>query len=160
KGHSDTAGNLVFLKDGKTLVTSGADSKLCAWDTATGGLLEELRVPNAVSHPLSRTEDGGGVHFLGTVERSVYEWRPLAGQGAKRVDAPVPLNFHSAVSGDGRLLAVTGQDAKLRLLETATGKERAVFPLEGYTLNAAPVISVDGRVLAARCADGLFRVWD
>src|SRR5262249_53258078 len=53
-----------------------------------------------------------------------------------------------------------GQDSKMRVVEIATGKELVAMDMKGINLQVAPILSPDGRLLAARCQDYLFRVWE
>src|SRR5262249_26337694 len=62
-------------------------------------------------------------------------------------------------SPDGRTLALSSEDGTVRLLETASGKERARFTGhggKGMTLSFAP----DGRRLASGSGDTTLLVWD
>jgi serine/threonine protein kinase/WD40 repeat protein len=64
-----------------------------------------------------------------------------------------------ALSPDGSLLAIGGQDQMLRLWDTATARELAVWrahPAAVLRLAFSP----DGRVLASGGSDGVIRLWD
>jgi WD40 repeat protein len=65
-------------------------------------------------------------------------------------------------SADGKLMATAGYDETVRLWETATGKEKFSFRLEGKPSYSAPAVALspDGSMLAAAKGDGALRVWD
>ena len=108
-----------FLPDGRTLVTWGGDGAVRRWDLATG------------------RERG---HFL-FVDRK--EDRPAM---------PVPvggggINFHAAVSPDGKFLAIGSDNRALALHDLATGEQvrrQEPLPEAVYAL----VFSPDSRTLA------------
>jgi WD40 repeat protein len=64
-----------------------------------------------------------------------------------------------AFSPDGRLMASGGDDASIKLWDTATGRE--VATLTGHTLGVSAIdFSPDGKLIASGSADGSARVWD
>src|SRR5262249_36002390 len=64
-----------------------------------------------------------------------------------------------AFSPDGRTLALTGVDGGVRLLETATGKERGRFAGHNGNVEALS-FAPDGRRLASGSRDTTILVWD
>jgi WD40 repeat protein len=72
-------------------------------------------------------------------------------------DAPSPMPL--AFSADGRLLARAGEDRKIRLWDTWTGKEVGIF--EGHRGGLASAdFAPDGRKLVTSSSDATAVVWD
>src|SRR5262249_2228652 len=92
----------------------------------------------------------------------LHVWRPGVGLEALPFDLGALPNLQSAVSPDGRRVALAGStDRKLRLFDR-DGKDR-----EGRVLTTPPnvwvnllVFTPEGRRLAATTSDGGISVWD
>jgi WD40 repeat protein len=160
-GHPSNVQHLVFLGDGKHLVSFGGDARLVAWEVATGREVDQHRGLPFNPNSMTGSPDGKGVQGFG-YDRSLHVWRPGTGLETVPLDLNAATNFHSAVSADGRRVAmVSGLDRKLRLYERG-GKDR-----EGRVLTTALnvwfnllVFTPDGRRLAVTTSDGAVRVWD
>jgi RNA polymerase sigma factor (sigma-70 family) len=170
--------SLVFSTDGKALAVLRRDGGLELWDPAGGGLLHSLETGrdqvvsaafSADSKTLVSGSEGGTIRI----------WEVASGKEVRRIPCPKGVSkVH--LSPDGRVLGVITHtksqhdnvtvwtpDDRLRLLDTATGKElhqlsmRAVeFGGElrvGFTdLAFAP----EGKTLVTIGMDGVLRVWE
>ncbi len=144
---------------GKTLAVGDGDG-ISLWDVAQDkqtGRLEGTR--------------GEGIAFsynpAGTLVASdgwagiLSLWDPLTGRQVFSTQARFQ-HAGAQFSTDGRLLAASWDDQKLRIWEIAVANEYrtlAASPLKGKRAYRIVAISLDGRLLAAG-ADGGFALWD
>src|SRR5260370_42592953 len=124
-------------------------------------------------------------NFVNTIVLAVVSALPLLGAAPAPIDLkptdrygdPLPvgaiarlgtLRFRHAgqvvavvYSPDGKLLATAGYDETVRLWETAGGKEKFSFRLNGKPNYAPPVVALspDGGMWPAAKGDGARRVW-
>jgi WD40 repeat protein/DNA-binding SARP family transcriptional activator/energy-coupling factor transporter ATP-binding protein EcfA2 len=158
QAHAVDLNDVVIGPDG-TLVTSGDDGTVIAWDLATG------RERGRVSGPEPREDvynpevsaDGsiiaGGWSTSGTVR--VHDVR--SGRTIRTFD--VDRGWVLALSPDGRQIALSVDEGGLAVFDVMTG--RKVFDLagEGLWTVADLAWSPDGRWVAGSL-DGSGRVWD
>jgi WD40 repeat protein len=100
-------------------------------------------------------------HVPGSNARSgeLKIWQTDTGEALLRVEAlPVATNGNVAFSPDGTRLALPGVDGAVRVLDTQTGKERAVFWKEESP--ALVAYRPDGKLLASSGLDGIAHLWD
>ena|GEM_PF-5057164 len=123
--------DLAFSPDGKTLVTVDQDARVTLWDSQSGSTLQVL-----AGHQ-------GSVNALTLI--------PMLGSHQNNIDA-------LAFSPDGKILATGGQDAQIKLWDTATGQEQASLPSKGHVTDLA--FSPDGRTLASIGENEPVSLWD
>jgi RNA polymerase sigma factor (sigma-70 family) len=168
--------SLAFSSDGKMLATPF--DGVTVWDMATGKALHnfECRSPGpGYAYSLEFSPDG---HLLATgTIGTIYLCEPITGQVVRvfeklqeSVTTPSGHKFPNMITGlafsaDGKSLLSGAYDAKLRLWETATGKQRLV--LEGHEISIQSVaISPNGKYLASGSGsiwdhhDNTVRLWD
>jgi WD40 repeat protein len=159
--------NPTFTPDGKTLVYTRWDGSIHFADPATGKELRQIKDQN-----------GWGTEFLIApdvktllVKNQTSGLRVLefaTGKEQRKFDrrAPQQQVFWNngskgglAMSADGKLAAVAGEDHAVRLFDLATGKEREF----GGGHRAAVVevrYAADGKSITTRSQDGTLRVWN
>ena len=171
--HDEEIRCLAFSPDGQRLASGGADQVIHLWDAHQGRLLSGrgdhilLRTQIAVTPDGSRlasTCGGAGLRIWNTETREGLTERQAEGAKTGQELAPAPVPEDAAMdvlagSLDGRLLAGGGNDNRLRIWETATGKVHAV--LEGQKGKvAAAAFSPDSAVVAsASDVDGMVWLW-
>jgi WD40 repeat protein len=162
---------LAISPDGRGLATAADNGTLGVWDAATGAL--RVAVPNVGAARLAYSADGATLVSAAshTVRRTgtatVRFWDPATGKErrAARVRFPVGEFGQIALAPDGATLIGFTADGKLRLWDTATGRNQAT--LDAGT--AGPAIPPAGykRMVLARdvktlvwIMGGTIMVWD
>lgn len=133
-GHHYWVRSLAYSTDGKTLVSAGADGKICWWDSATGKELKSLVV-----------QDDGNSPYGGAMYKSYYP-----GGMPGRIGT-------SAISRDGKFLA-TGNDYgtnSVRLWDLSTAKVLCDFDAVRTNGPSCFAFSPDGGRLAALGTNGV-----
>ncbi|MHB1423196.1 MAG: sigma-70 family RNA polymerase sigma factor [Gemmataceae bacterium] len=172
--------------DGRSLIAWSGDLKVRVWDTATGRKLREYPLPLAYDDDVPRIPNeyynaalsrDGRLLAMGPVDhrapRNPQEmvlrekkgdsviFKDLAmGQIVHRLSNLPSEAALMAFSPDGRMLAWTGsKDSAIRLLETASGRERRLLTGHRGRITAL-AFSADGRRLLSGCNDTTALVWD
>jgi WD40 repeat protein len=105
KGHTDRVVQLVFLKDGRTLLSTGYDGSIRSWDIGTRQEGKSLRAPGSRIDCLAVWEDGkGGLRLAFTSYGDDGVFVSLDGVVLERVTAGPD---RVALSPDGTRLACT-----------------------------------------------------
>jgi WD40 repeat protein len=159
---------LVFVGDGKTLLSLGTDGSQL-WDVRTGRLLRAddrfpprtagelpLMAPFALSAD-ARLVAVGSLDKPGLTLLEVTtgkELRPLKGLAVEEL-----MNVAMSFSRDGRLLALGGVPGIIHVWETATGKELHRLRWQDME-NSALAFSGDGNLLAAGSRHGRISLWE
>jgi WD40 repeat protein len=163
---------LAFAPDGKTLAAGCGSVRL--WDVATGkpllGPLDRAGHGQAVDS-LAVAPDGKILASASYGEGTLCLWDAEAGKLRHRFPGHDIACRFNCFSADGQLIASGGHDGFVHLWETATGKERRGFPIEGAQPGGpkpfvdALALSPDGQRLVALFRGGgkedcQLNVWD
>ncbi len=162
--------SLAFSPDGKML--AGTFHGVTVWDMATGKELHRIDG----SGPVVFSPDGRLLALEGSTA-TIYLCEPFSGKVVRKFDklqesvtTPSGHKFSNMMTGlafsrDGKSLLSGAYDGKLRLWETATGKQRLL--LEGHEISIqSAAISPNGRYLASGSGsiwdhnDNTVRMWD
>ena len=155
-----TMNALVFLPDGKRVVTAGSDRRARIWRVDTRELEQELIGHADAVEDVAITGDGATV-ATASADGTVRLWNAAEGSTI----AP-PLRHLGPVSGvrfgpDGRWLATASADGKGRVWRLRGGDPAAAQVLTGHAGALLGVdVAPDGRSLVTCSIDGSIRWWN
>jgi WD40 repeat protein len=157
----DAVLDVAFSRDGRMLVSAGADGVARLWDVARRAQVSVLPEHGGQVRAVAFSPDGRMVASAGG-DRLVGRW-----DVARRAALP-PLRGHKlqvtavAFSPDGQTLASASLDGTIRLWDLTVGRQ-LVAPLRPDTETDTAVntiaYSADGGTLAAGDDDGAIRLW-
>jgi len=155
-GHFAAVTALAYSADGKRLASGSFDGNLLVWDVAQGAVLTRLDGHEAAVTGLSFA-GASNVLVSGSTDKSVSVWDSSSGRLLRKIEH-LPAIDALAVTPDGALLAVGGEELLLKLFDVKTGKlERELPETRGAVLSLA--FSPDGKMLAAGYKDGSAGLW-
>jgi WD40 repeat protein len=161
--HPAAVNTALFSPDGRTVLTLCEDNRVRLWDAATGEPRgSALEHPDRV-HAVACSPDGQWV-VTACEDGAARLWDAATGARVGELrdkdnkdNGPV---LAVAFAPDGKTLVAGsgGDDHKVRLWETATGKLLATAPHQGSVLSVA--CSPDGKTVVSGGADGWIKFWD
>jgi WD40 repeat protein/DNA-binding SARP family transcriptional activator len=162
EGHDDDVNDVAFSEDGTLLATTGDDGALRVWDTGTGDQLLEIQSPGGRD---VRDVPVRSPSFSADGTRLVAAWPDavrVIDVATKRTLVKIPAEgpFSTALSPDGKRVAIGGGGVTAKVADAATGKLlfRSTFGGGETPLDLA--WSPDGRHFASAEDDGTARIWD
>lgn len=178
--HGRETVSLVFLPDGKSIITSGqtdykvkvnaagkrvgyAFSEIHMWDASSGEQVREFKAdkPDGGSCSIAVSDDGT---VLVSVHRDkIRIWDVESGKLIRTITDYINtfgVRTHGlAISPDAKTIAVRGADHTVRLYDTATAKRRLAFPESHEDRVWCLARSPDGKTLATGSGDQSVRLW-
>jgi WD40 repeat protein len=157
----------TFAPDGKTLVWMRWDGSIHFADPATGKELRQVKSQNDWGAEFLIAPDGKTL-LVKSQNTGLRILDFTTGKEQRKFDrrAPQPQVFFNnggkgglAMSADGKLAAVAGEDHAIRLFDLTTGKERE-FGGGHRSAVVAVQYAADGKSITTRGQDGTLRVWD
>jgi len=149
--HAGPVRDLAWSKDGKLLVTASDGGGIRFWDVATGKQVRHLVKMGAVFR-LALSDDGktlalGEADVEGSGQKNFLRLRDAA-TGKELHAFEVLRAYNVAFSPDGQIVALGGEEKKIRLWQVRTGKELpSLQEHKGGTY--AVVFSPNGKLLAS-----------
>lgn len=163
-GHLNGVLAFSFSADGSQLISFGGDKRIKTWEVASGGLLNEIEVPDGAAVAAALSSDHRYLALLddqgGIGDESGYTlirvYKVSSGDPFRLFHAP-PVGQIS-FSRDGEYLVGPLSDGTIRVWKVETGAEEDYK--EAYPAGTATfAISPDSKHLAAGMSDGSLIFW-
>ena len=158
-GHALRVRAVRFTPDGGTMASASDDRTVKLWETTA---------TNRARQPLDQPEPFTALSFspdsellatsFGTKHSMLWTVRTGASRAVAR-DHPDQEVACVAFSPAAPILATTGSDQVVSLVDPSTGNQRLAFAGTGVS-NGSLTFSPDGRLLVGDGSDGVVRVWD
>jgi WD40 repeat protein len=168
RGHTKLITSVVFLPDGKTLVSAGEDKDIIIWDAEQGQEKRTLRGQSGAITALAQTPDGKTL-ASGSSDRTIRLWDLGAfkpGPTLKGHSGPVAA---LAFSGDGKTLVSTGGvydlemgkwlSGEVKVWDVPSSTERATLKKHTDVVSAVALIP-DSQAIITASADTTMKLWD
>lgn len=164
-GHSKTPNSLAFSRDGRLLLSGGADAQLRLWRLPMGGESESIGLHEGKVEAVAWSPDGKLILTATELEDRGDEpgeialWDAATGAPVRRFTGHGGGLNGAAISPDGRTIAAACQDGRLWLWDAATGE--IAGSLEGHRAQVRAVAFLaDGTRLVSASFDNDARLWD
>jgi WD40 repeat protein len=166
--HNGKVYGLAFSPDGTALATGSTDGTVRLWDVATGRLRRALEGHKHQVLAVAYSPDSKKLASAGG-DSHVRVWDAATGADLLRilqshVDSPRPVELRDnvncvAFSPDGTTLAAGDNSRRVRLWDSATGREKR--PPDGHEGHVTRVaFTPDGKRLISACSGGTVVGWD
>jgi WD40 repeat protein len=160
KGHSETVYAVAFTPDGKHVVSSSGDQTLRVWDSASGKAIKVLGGPTGhkgLVLSVSISSDGRLI-ATGGADNAAKLWDFPSSSPVRHI-AKSDGTGVLAVTADGAKLAGGDKDGRVKMWNSADGKE--LFALEGHKGAVTGLaFSGNGQWLVSCGKDRTLRFWN
>jgi WD40 repeat protein len=157
-----------FLADGVRAVSGGYSveensGELILWDVATGTKIREFPGHNGSVKSVAVLPDGkhmvAAAHHSSRGIEEMILWNLDTANQVRRYDAKTPDVV--AVSADGRRILTGGENTKLSVLDTETGKRVAEFEMHTGGINSVAILPRgDNAVSSSGIPDDVTILWN
>jgi WD40 repeat protein len=167
---SDLAGlaagarSVAMSPDGKLAAIGDETGKVNLFDLASGKILKVLEGHSGPVTGAAFTADGARL-VTGSSDKSFRVWSVKDQQQIASIETPAAVSS-IAIVGEGKLVAVGGEDHVIRLWElAAAGPGEAMKPVKELTGHSGAVTSLapleaSGKHIVSGSKDGSLRIWD
>lgn len=151
-----TIKSVAFSPDGAKIISGGQDLKLKVWDVASGKA--GLALSNRESEIAAVAISPDGKRVVSASFQELTVWDAASGALLKTLKHPgwvMSVTF----SPDGKQILTGGEDHKVRVWQTETG--RLVRTLEGHSGTIRSVaVSADGARIVSGSEDTMIKIWN
>ncbi|HEX9105297.1 MAG TPA: WD40 repeat domain-containing protein, partial [Polyangia bacterium] len=155
--HDDRVRSVRFDRDGKRLVSAGADTTVRVWDVASRRMLTLLRGASEELLQASFSPDGARV-VAASHDGTARVWDLASGQLQLTLTGHHGGLWSAAFDGTGTRILTSADDGSARLWDATNGLPLAV--LEGHDKPVLrPRFSPDGAHVATVSYDGTAAIW-
>lgn len=158
EAHSDTVMGIEFSRDGKRLVSGGADKFVRIFDVETGAQLEALEGHTHHVLDVSWKADGSLLASAGA-DNTIKVWNAATGEQARTIRNTNKEVTAISFIGVGENLVSCAGDAAIRFHRASNGQNYRNFEGARDFVFAAAA-SRDESLVIAGGADGVLRVWN
>ncbi|WP_433727554.1 WD40 repeat domain-containing protein [Actinoplanes sp. CA-051413] len=157
--HVGAVRSAEFSADGRTLATGGNDGVVRLWDVASARLLAAMPGHTDAIATVMFSRDGGTL-VSRSLDKTIGLWDVPGRHRRAVLPAPDELGnyaYATAISPDGRVLAVSGSDGQVRLHDVLRGTRLRILDGRHAGGTRTVAFSPDGRILATAGEEGA--VW-
>jgi WD40 repeat protein/serine/threonine protein kinase len=148
---------LEFSPDNKQLISADRGGMAEIWDVASGRLLFSVKVANGAIWSVLVDPLSG--HYITTSEKALREWDGTTAAPVRDIwTSPSPIN-RAALSPDGRYIAVALTDAKVKIIERASGVVEKEITVDHDAIWSV-AFSPNGKKIATASGNEVVSVWD
>jgi WD40 repeat protein len=157
-GHTGWVSSVCTSRNGRTVLSGGADGTLKLWSALSGRCLRTLQGHAEWVTSVGLSADGR-LALSGSADRTLRLWQTTDGQCVRVLEGHRNWVLAAALSADGRLALSGGGDGPIKIWETATGA--CLRTLDGHE---GPVLAVcysgDGRHVLSGSRDRKLLLWE
>jgi WD40 repeat protein len=163
QGHTTIVKRIIFLPDGKRVLSCSNDKTIRLWDIASGQELRKFTGHTGLVSRIALSPDGKQVVSASTSD-GLRIWEVETGREVRRLDAGSVLGVAWSprgariLSGGSDAAKVPAGDHSIRLWDTDSGKELHRFQGHAKGVWAIEFLP-DGRHAVSGGADGSVRLW-
>jgi WD40 repeat protein len=127
--------DLIYLPDGKTILSAGGDRILRYWDLATGKPMRTTNLQGSSGPGTCVTLSPDGKTLVSQDNQTLVFWEVATGKELKKIAVGNQFVSYMYFSPDGKILAVHSSPTTVSLWDWADGKERVLnlpFQAQGF----------------------------
>jgi WD40 repeat protein len=156
--HGSWVYRVLFSRDGKTIISAGADRMIRFWEASSGKQVRQLSGHTSAIHSLTLSPDGKTLASAGTDE-TIRLWDVTSGKEIRRIQAPIGRIAALAFAPDGKTLASGSSDNSIRLWDPANGQIVRQWAAHNGEVSSL-VFAANGKTLASGGWDKTAGLWE